>query len=88
MFMDLDILGRIDLLASPTAHSLSHKIVVEGCGYPRRANIVRSSHTYCALPKTAVYSASDTAANITGIRVLTQNIGTLKKVGSLIFPRK
>ena len=65
------------------AHSLSQRMGVGDWGYPRLDNITRSSAATCALAKIAAYSASDTAADTTGIRVEWQKMGALRKVGSV-----
>ena len=53
----------------PIAHSLSYNKIVGGWGYPRLDKIDRPSTATCALENNAPYSASETAAHTTGIRV-------------------
>lgn len=68
--MALDFfLGRAASEASPTAHSLPHKMTVGGCGCPRFPNTDLSSTAVCPLTKQPACSVSETAAVLTGIVV-------------------
>ena len=86
MSIDLLFLGLTVSKANPMAHSLSHKMGVGDWGYPRLDRMTRSSAATWALANTPAYSASDTAAHTTGIRVEWQKMGPLRKEG-LVVPR-
>ena len=82
--MALDFLGRTVSEASPTAHSLSHKMTVGGCGYPRLPNTDRSSTAICPLAKQPAHPVSETAAVLTGIVVDWVCMGAFMKKGSVV----
>jgi hypothetical protein len=80
----LDPIETFESEASPTAHSLSHKMTVGGCGYPRLPNTDLSSTAICPLAKQPAYSVSETAAVLTGIVVDWVCMGAFMKKGSVV----
>ena len=82
MSMLFDFLARTVSDASPTAHSLSHRIRGGGWGYPREPSARISSTAIWPLAKTPAYSDSETAAVTTGMRVEWTWMAALRKRGS------
>jgi hypothetical protein len=67
-------------LANPTAHSLSHKISVGGCGQPRSWRMRLSTSAIFAAANRPAYFVSWMAEHTTGMGLEWQDICTLMKV--------
>ena len=70
-------------VAIPIAEVLSHMIVVEGCGYPMSASVVRRDAACCPVANRAAYSASPALATTQGIMEENTCMAPLMRVGSL-----
>ena len=70
-------------VAIPIAEVLSHMIVVDGCGYPMSASVVRRDAACCPVANRAAYSASPALATTQGIMEENTCIAPLMRVGSL-----
>ena len=81
MSMDFVFLGVTVSEARPTAHMLSQRMSVVGCGYPRLSRIARRDAPSLAFINTAAYSASATDDTTTGTMVLRERHGPLIVVG-------
>ena len=87
MSIDLDRFALTVSLAMPTAHSLSQRSRVGGCGYPKAESTVRIHSPFCALINAAAYSASAADATTTSMMLLIALTAPLICVGLFALPK-
>ena len=87
MSMLLVFLGLMVSSAIPTAHLLSHRMMVGSWGYPRECRICRSQTPSWPARNSAAYSASATDETTDWIMVLKEWTEPLMWVGWLALPR-